>query len=88
MVRTKIKTVKDLKDFIKDLPDDTKILSYCQGMEKSGYFHPNCSLDNFTEETHHTYHTYDAFDYEKYDYTTFMPQKDGEECLTINSNEM
>ena len=77
----KIETVKDLKEFIENLPDNTRILSYKHGMEQIGYFHPTCALENFIEETRHTF---DSFDYTEYDYTCFCRAKDGNLCLTID----
>ena len=59
MPRTK--TVGELKEYIKNLPDDTPIISYQSDMEKSGYQSISCaSTQKMVTEKRETY---DAFDY-------------------------
>lgn len=81
MPRTK--TVGELKEYIKNLPDDTPIVSYQSDMEKSGYQSISCaSTQKMVTEKRETY---DAFDYTPYSYTVFSPSKDdtGTLCLVI-----
>lgn len=76
-------TVRHLKEAIKDLPDDTPIISYQSDMEKSGYQSISCaSTQKMVTEKRETY---DAFDYTPYSYTVFSPSKDdtGTLCLVI-----
>ena len=82
MPRTK--TVGELKEYIKNLPDDTPIISYQSDMEKSGYQSISCaSTQKMVTEKRETY---DAFDYTPYSYTVFSPSKDdtGTLCLVID----
>lgn len=82
MPRTK--TVGELKEYIKNLPDDTPIISYQSDMEKSGYQSISCaSTQKMVTEKRETY---DAFDYTSYSYTVFSPSKDdtGTLCLVID----
>lgn len=78
-----VRTVRHLKEAIKDLPDDTPIISYQSDMEKSGYQSISCaSTQKMVTEKRETY---DAFDYTPYSYTVFSPSKDdtGTLCLVI-----
>lgn len=82
MPRTK--TVGELKEYIKNLPDDTPIISYQSDMEKSGYQSISCaSTQKMVTEKRETY---DAFDYTPYSYMVFSPSKDdtGTLCLVID----
>lgn len=82
MPRTK--TVGELKEYIKNLPDDTPIISYQSDMEKRGYQSISCaSTQKMVTEKRETY---DAFDYTPYSYTVFSPSKDdtGTLCLVID----
>lgn len=77
------RTVGELKEYIKNLPDDTPIISYQSDMEKSGYQSISCaSTQKMVTEKRETY---DAFDYTPYSYTVFSPSKDdtGTLCLVI-----
>ena len=79
-----VRTVRHLKEAIKDLPDDTPIISYQSDMEKSGYQSISCaSTQKMVTEKRETY---DAFDYTPYSYTVFSPSKDdtGTLCLVID----
>lgn len=77
-------TVGQLRETIKDLPDDTPIISYKSDMEKCGYQSISCASTRkmVTEKRE----TYDAFDYTPYSYTVFSPSKDdtGTLCLVID----
>ena len=78
------RTVGELKEYIKNLPDDTPIISYQSDMEKSGYQSISCaSTQKMVTEKRETY---DAFDYTSYSYTVFSPSKDdtGILCLVID----
>lgn len=76
-------TVGELKEAIKDLPDDSPIISYQSDMEKSGY--QGISGVNSMLMVTEKRETYDAFDYTPYSYTVFSPSKDdtGTLCLVI-----
>lgn len=77
------RTVGELKEYIKNLPDDTPIVSYQSDMEKSGYQSISCaSTQKMVTEKRETY---DAFDYTPYSYTVFSPSDDdtGTLCLVI-----
>lgn len=67
-------TVGQLRETIKDLPDDTSILSYLPDVKKNGYKGISCaSTRNPVSER---IKTYDAFDYMPYSYTVrFLPLK-------------
>ena len=78
------RTVGELKEYIKNLPDDTPIISYQSDMEKSGYQSISCaSTQKMVTEKRETY---DAFDYTPYSYMVFSPSKDdtGTLCLVID----
>lgn len=80
---SRTKTVGELKEYIKNLPDDTPIISYQSDMEKSGYQSISCaSTQKMVTEKRETY---DAFDYTPYSYMVFSPSKDdtGTLCLVI-----
>lgn len=82
MPRTK--TVGELKEYIKNLPDDTPIISYKSDMEKCGY-QGISSVDSLFMNSEKR-DTYDAFDYTPYSYDVFVPTEDGSGtlCLVIN----
>lgn len=69
-----ISTVGELKNFIKDLPDDTPILSCRPDMKKNGYKDISCATTRNTVSER--IETYDAFDYMPYSYTVrYLPLK-------------
>lgn len=77
-----IKTIGDLKKFIKNLPDDTLVVKYQRDMEKSGYQNNVfCNITNMKKETKRTW---DSFDYISYSYEVFVESEDGISCLEIN----
>lgn len=77
-----MKTVGELKALIKDLPDDTPIVTYKSDMEKSGYQkNVSCSVTNMKAETREAY---DAFDGIRYKYEVMVESADGVPCLRIN----
>lgn len=77
------RTVGELKETIKDLPDDTPIVNYQSDMGRHGYQGISCAYTQkmVSEERE----TYDAFDYTPYSYTVFSPSEDdsGALCLVI-----
>lgn len=78
-----IRTVGELKEFIKDLADDTPVIMYKSNMEKSGYqAKVGIRAENMVSERRETY---DAFDYTPYTYEVFSPTHDdtGTLCLLI-----
>lgn len=76
-----IKTVGELKEFIKDLPDNTPIVNYEIDLEKSGYFNSTgFSLEKMQQVTRQTW---DRFDGTDYTYEAYERSDDGIECLRI-----
>lgn len=77
------RTVGELKEYIKNLPDDTLIISYQSDMENRGYQSISCAYTQkmVSEERE----IYDAFDYTPYSCTVFSPSEDdsGTLCLVI-----
>lgn len=79
-----VKTVGELKEIIKDLPDEAPIVMYRSDMEKSGYqAKAGIRAENMVSERRETY---DAFDYTPYHYEVFSPTHDdsGVPCLVID----
>lgn len=77
-----IKTIGDLKEFIKNLPDDMLVVKYQKDMEKRGY--QNNAFCNITNMKKETKTAYDSFDYISYSYEVFVESEDGISCLEIN----
>ena len=76
-----MKTVGELKEFIKNLPDNMLLAHYRRDMETSGYRNNvYCSVDNMIEETKETW---DRFDYTPYSYQVMVDSEDGIPCLKI-----
>lgn len=80
----RITTVRELKALIKDLQDETPIVSYQSDMEKSGYL-PKVDISTQSMVVEIT-ETYDAFDYTPYTYESYSMAENGEGvlCLVIN----
>lgn len=77
-----IKTVGELKEFIKNLPDDMPLVNYQRDMEKRGYQNNVfCSVVNMKKTTRATW---DRFDGTPYSYEVFVESKDGISCLEID----
>lgn len=82
MKTKRIETVGELREFIKDLSDDTLIVNYQNDKEKSGYQNNMlCSVANMENKTKATY---DWFDGTPYSYEVFVESKDGATCLLVN----
>ena len=65
-----MKTVGELKEVLKDLDDNTPLLIYRKGMEKSGNLPEVCvKVADFVKEE---CNTYDAFDGESYSYICYQ----------------
>ena len=76
-----MKTVGELKEFIKDLPDDMLLVNYENDMETRGYRNRvSCRVDNMEKETKTTW---DRFDGTSYNYEVFVESKNGIPCLKI-----
>lgn len=80
----RIMTVGELREVIKDLPDNTPVVGYQSDMERSGY-----QRRVYARSAHMTSkkrETYDAFDYTPYTYEVFSPSEDsgGTLCLVID----
>ena len=74
-------TVGELKQFIKDLPDDMPLVSYKSNMERSGYMqsvHVDVVPMKMEVDT-----ATDAFDDITYRYEKFIRHPEGEKVLTI-----
>lgn len=78
----KVFTVKELKEMIKDLPDDMKIVQYQEGMERQGYLEGACI--KVEKRTPVEVETYDRFDYTEYSYRRYEFDANGIEMLSIN----
>ena len=78
----KVFTVKELKEMIKDLPDDMKIVQYQEGMEKRGFLEG--AFIKVEKRIPVEVETYDRFDYTKYSYKRYEFDVDGIEMLSIN----
>lgn len=79
MLPNKITTVGELKEFLKNLPDDMPIASYESNIERSGYFN-RLHLD-ITKMKETIEWGYDAFDGKKYNYKTLYRDKNGIDYL-------
>ena len=74
-----LKTVGDLKEFIKDLPDDMLLANYESNMETSGYRNRLfCTIANMKEEIKYAW---DRFDGTDYSYKVLESAEDGTPCL-------
>lgn len=83
-----LKTVGELKDFIKDLPDDVPTLLYQSGKEQQGYrSYIGVRAENMISEKKHflSRETYDVFDYTRHTHEVFSPTHDdtGVFCLIL-----
>ena len=77
-----MKTVRELKEFIKNLPDDMPLVNYQSNMERSGYQNNVfCSVVNMKKETRETW---DRFDGISYTYEAMVNSADGIPCLKID----
>ena len=79
-----MRTVKELKNFLNNLPDDTPIIHYSNDMEKRGYL-PDAHIDVKNMKVVKR-DTYDAFDYTPYSYEAYEITDDKEQgqlCLVI-----
>ena len=77
-----MKTVGELKKFIKELPDDMLLANYESNMETRGYRNRLlCEVVNMKRETKGTY---DAFDGTYYTYEVLVSAEDGTPCLRIS----
>ena len=69
-----IRTVGELKDFIKDLSDDTPVVAFRYGVVTGGYqANVSISAQNMISEKHETY---DALGRPSYTYEVFSPTHD------------
>lgn len=76
-----MKTIGELKEFIKDLPNDMPLVSYHSDMEKSGYFNSiGVSVENMSTER---CETWDRFDGGNYSYEIYKSDENGTPCLKI-----
>ena len=77
-----MKTVGELKEFIKNLPDDMPLVNYQSNMERSGYQNNVfCSVVNMKKETRKTW---DRFDGISYTYEVMIRSEDGIPCLKVD----
>ena len=77
-----MKTVKELRDYLANLPDDMIIVHFIEDMERSGYM-PNiyprvANMSPIKEQT------YDSFDGTAYDYTHYIYDEEGTPVLALN----
>ena len=77
-----IKTVGELKEIIRDLPDDMLVINYVSDMEGSGYENKNyCRIRKMEKQTEQRY---DAFDYTSYTKEVYKETDEGADCLVIS----
>ena len=77
-----LKTVGELKAFIKDLPDNMLLANYESNMETSGYRNKIfCDIVNMKKETRYAI---DAFDGTNYSYEVLEKAEDGVSCLRFS----
>lgn len=77
-----MKTVGELKEFIKNLPDDMLLVNYESDMETRGYRNNLfCDVVNMKKETRNSCDVFDGIDYS---YEVFVKAKDGTPCLRIS----
>jgi hypothetical protein len=77
-----MKTVGELKEFIKDLPDNMMLLNFQSDMEKNGYVNRLfCSVAYMKKETRQSW---DRFDGTPYSYEVFIKSEYGIPCLKFN----
>ena len=77
----KLKTVGELKEFIKDLPDDMLLVIYNEDMETSGY--RNSLIAEVSIMKKKTKKAWDSFDGGSYSYEVFEESKEGTPCLSL-----
>lgn len=76
------KTVGELKEFIKDLPDNMLLANYESNIERGGYRNRlYCDVINMKQETKYTY---DRFDGTEYKYEVLERSEDGVPCLRFS----
>lgn len=77
-----IKTVGELKVFIKDLPDDMLLVSYENNTEEIGYRNMlSCEVKNMKGKTEYAYDVFDGIDYP---YEVLVGDENGIPCLIIS----
>ncbi len=76
-----MKTVGELKAFLKDIPDDTPIVQYESNMERSGYF--NRCFVGIAKMSETTRQAVDAFDGIHYSYNVYEKDSDGQEVVML-----
>lgn len=76
-----MKSVGELKEFIKDLPDDMIVAKFKVDMETDGFRNEiHCEVKNMREEEKQAY---DSFDGTKYNYKVLVSDSNGTPCLLI-----
>ena len=70
-------TVGELKEKLKDVPDDLLVVEFHNNMEKQGIMKafPSCEIMRVKERK---IHTYDRFDYTDYTYTVYERDNKGD----------
>ena len=81
MSNKKVTTVGELKEFIKNLPDDMPIASYESNMERSGYFNRTYLETTKMKETNNW--SCDAFNGTLYSYKILYRDENGIEHLIL-----
>ena len=76
-----MKTVKELKEFLKDLPDDTPIVQFTSNMERDGYLLGASARVATMTKTKKS--TWDRFDGTPYSYEIFVPSDKGIQTLVL-----
>lgn len=76
-----MKTAGELKEFLKDIPDDTPIVQYESNMERSGYFN-RCFVDVALMSVT-TRQAVDAFDGIHYSYEVYEKDSNGQPVVML-----
>ena len=70
-------TVGELKEKLKDVPDDLLIVEYHHDMEKEGIMEA-CPICEIMRAKERKMQTYDSFDYTDYTYTVYERDTEGD----------
>lgn len=76
-----MKTVGELKAFLRDIPDDTPIVQYESNMERSGYFN-RCFVD-VAKMSLATKGAVDSFDGIHYTYEVYEKDDNGQSVVML-----
>lgn len=79
---TRISTIGELKEFIKDLSNDVPIVIYRSNLERSGF--EKGVYVNIEKRTESKECAFDNFDGTAYKHTTYIINDSGEDCIVLS----